>query len=172
VPRQGCHFGPLFEVARSTSGVEGGSLLSAKSSSRVSEFRWSDQAQRFLTLAAELTDLKMDVIVTADATAMLVAKRETRDIPIVAAVFVEDPVATGLLESLRHPDGNLTGISILAPEMSAQQAGISTAPLPSSNPAQFPEVVPVAWRSTAVSQIWPEWIRQFSSSGKCTSTGF
>jgi putative tryptophan/tyrosine transport system substrate-binding protein len=66
----------------------------------------------------------MDVIVTADATAMLVAKRETRDIPIVAAVFAEDPVATDLVESLRHPDGNLTGTSILAPETSAQQAGM------------------------------------------------
>ena len=56
---------------------------------------------------------------TADATAMLVAKRETKDISIVAAVFDEGLVAANLVESLRHPGGNLTAISILALEMSA-----------------------------------------------------
>jgi putative tryptophan/tyrosine transport system substrate-binding protein len=62
-----------------------------------------------------------DAIVTADATATLVVKQATKDIPIVAAVFTEDPVAAGLVESLRHPDGNLTGISIVAPEMSGKR---------------------------------------------------
>ena len=87
----------------------------------VFEYRWSDQAQLLPTLAAELTDLKMDAIVTADATATLVVKQATKDIPIVAAVFTEDPVAAGLVESLRRPGGNLTGISILAPEMSGKR---------------------------------------------------
>jgi putative ABC transport system substrate-binding protein len=87
----------------------------------VFEYRWSDQAQRLPALAAELTDLKMDAIVTADATATLVVKQATKDIPIVAAVFTEDPVAAGLVESLRRPGGNLTGISILAPEMSGKR---------------------------------------------------
>jgi putative tryptophan/tyrosine transport system substrate-binding protein len=85
------------------------------------EYRWSDQPQRLTALAAELTGLKMDVIVTADTTATLVAKQATRAIPIVAAVFTEDPVATGLVDSLGRPGGNLTGISILAPEMSGKR---------------------------------------------------
>src|SRR5215471_1085720 len=87
----------------------------------VFEYRWSDQMQRLPAFAAELRDLKMDVIVTADATATLVAKQATKDIPIVAAVFTEDPVAAGLVESLRRPGGNVTGISILAPEMSGKR---------------------------------------------------
>ena len=57
------------------------------------EYRWSDQTQRLPALAAELTNLKMDVIVTADATATLVAKQATKAIPVVAAAFSEDPVA-------------------------------------------------------------------------------
>jgi hypothetical protein len=51
----------------------------------------------------------VDVIVTADTTATLVAKQATKDIPIVAAAFTEDPVATGLVDSLGRPGGNLTG---------------------------------------------------------------
>jgi putative tryptophan/tyrosine transport system substrate-binding protein len=46
------------------------------------EYRWSDQTQRLPALAAELTGLKVDVIVTADTTATLVAKQATKDIPI------------------------------------------------------------------------------------------
>jgi putative tryptophan/tyrosine transport system substrate-binding protein len=84
-------------------------------------YRWSDQTQRLPAFAAELTDLKMDVIVTADPTTTLVAKQATKDIPIVAAIFIDDPVGAGLVESLRHPGGNLTGISILAPEMSGKR---------------------------------------------------
>jgi putative tryptophan/tyrosine transport system substrate-binding protein len=61
------------------------------------EYRWSDQAQRLPALAAELTGSKVDVIVTADTTAALVAKQATKDIPIVAATLTEDPVATGLV---------------------------------------------------------------------------
>ena len=57
------------------------------------EYRWSDQTQRLPALAAELTNLKMDVIVTADATSTLVAKQATKAIPVVAAAFSEDPVA-------------------------------------------------------------------------------
>ena len=54
----------------------------------VFEYRWSDQTQRLPSYAAELTDLKMDVIVTVDLTTTLVAKQATKDIPIVAAIFM------------------------------------------------------------------------------------
>jgi putative tryptophan/tyrosine transport system substrate-binding protein len=85
------------------------------------EYRWSDQAQRLPVLAAELTGLKMDVMVTVDAAATLAAKQATKAIPIVAAIFAEDPVAAGLVDSLSRPGGNVTGISILAPEMSGKR---------------------------------------------------
>jgi putative ABC transport system substrate-binding protein len=79
-------------------------------------YRWSDQAPRLPDLAAELTGLRVDVIVTADTATTFVAKKATKDIPI-----VDDPVATGLVDSLRHPGGNLTGINLLTSDMSGKR---------------------------------------------------
>jgi len=67
----------------------------------VFEYRWSDQAPRLPALAAELTGLRMEVIVTGDTATTFVAKKATKDIPIVAAVFNDDPVAAGLVGSLQ-----------------------------------------------------------------------
>jgi putative ABC transport system substrate-binding protein len=85
------------------------------------EYRWSDQAQRLPALAAELTGLRVDVIVAGDTTTTSAVKQATKDIPIVAAVFVDDPVASGLVDSLRRPGGNLTGTYLFAPEMSGKR---------------------------------------------------
>jgi putative ABC transport system substrate-binding protein len=79
------------------------------------EYRWSDQAQRLPALAIELTGLKMDVIVTGDTTTTLIAKQATRDIPIVVAVFTQDP------GELRRPGGNVTGLGIFSAEMSGKR---------------------------------------------------
>ena len=48
---------------------------------------------------------------------MLAAKRSTSTIPIVAALFDYDPVAAGLIDSLAHPGGNITGVFTRAPEL-------------------------------------------------------
>lgn len=56
----------------------------------------------------------MDVIVTVDTPPTQAAKRATSTIPIVVAVSA-DPVGAGLVESLAHPGGNTTGLSLLAP---------------------------------------------------------
>jgi putative ABC transport system substrate-binding protein len=85
------------------------------------EYRWSDQAQRLPALASELTALRVDVIVAGDTTTTSAVKQATKDIPIVAAVFVDDPVASGLVNSLRQPGGNLTGTYLFAPEMSSKR---------------------------------------------------
>lgn len=85
------------------------------------EYRWSDEAQRLPALAAELAGLGVDVIVVGEETMALAAKQAAKDIPIVVAVFNSDPVAAGLANSLGRPGGNLTGISILAPEMAAKR---------------------------------------------------
>jgi putative ABC transport system substrate-binding protein len=85
------------------------------------EYRWSDQAQRLPALAAELTGLRVDVIVAGDTTTTSAVKQATKDIPIVAAVFVDDPVASGLVNSLSQPGGNLTGTYLFAPEMSRKR---------------------------------------------------
>ncbi|HEY7554077.1 MAG TPA: ABC transporter substrate-binding protein [Candidatus Binatia bacterium] len=61
-------------------------------------------------LAAELVQLKVDVIVTADAPAITAAKNATRAIPIVMAI-AGDPVSRGYLASFARPGGNITGLS-------------------------------------------------------------
>jgi putative ABC transport system substrate-binding protein len=62
----------------------------------------------------------VDVIVAAGTPAALAAQRATDAIPIVA-IGVSDPVASGLVGSIAHPGGNVTGLSILAPALSAKR---------------------------------------------------
>ena len=75
------------------------------------EFQWD----RLPALAAELVQLKVDVIVTGGGAQTLAAKQATSTIPIVMAVSPA-PVETGLVASLARPGGNVTGLSIIAPE--------------------------------------------------------
>ena len=72
--------------------------------------------ERLPALAAELVALKVDVIVAPNTVAALAAKQVTATVPIVFAVAA-DPVASGLSTSLARPGGNVTGLSILAPEL-------------------------------------------------------
>jgi len=66
-----------------------------------------DQIQRF---AAELVGLKVDVLVTSGTPASQAAKQATRAIPIVMTQLA-DPVGSGLVASLGHPGGNVTGLT-------------------------------------------------------------
>src|SRR4051794_15164702 len=66
--------------------------------------------------AAELVERQVDLIVAQSTTAALPAKQATKQIPIVA-VGMADPVADGLVTSLAHPGGNLTGTTFLGPEL-------------------------------------------------------
>ena len=79
----------------------------------VFEFRSAEgKLDRLPELAAELVRLKVDVIVALYVPPSLAAKQATRDIPIV--VIVGDPVETGIVPSLAHPAGNITGVSLMA----------------------------------------------------------
>jgi ABC-type uncharacterized transport system substrate-binding protein len=85
------------------------------------EYRWAEgRYDRLPGLAAELVGRKVDVIVTYAASAIGAAKSATSTIPI---VFFGggDPVATGLVASLARPGGNLTGVSIMAPELNPKR---------------------------------------------------
>jgi putative ABC transport system substrate-binding protein len=74
-------------------------------------YRWADGVtERFAEIAAEFVRLKVDVIVTSGSEGIVAAKQATSAIPIVFAVTA-DPVAIGLVESLAHPGGNVTGLS-------------------------------------------------------------
>ena len=74
---------------------------------------WNDQAERLPELAAQLVSLDVQAIVTAGTPATKALKNATRSVPIIMAV-IGDPVAAGLVDSLAHPGGNVTGFSILA----------------------------------------------------------
>ena len=84
------------------------------------EYRYADGVEeRLLNLAAELVQLKVDVIFTSGTIATQAAKNASKTIPIVMT-SVTDPVGTGLVASLAHPGGNVTGLSNLS-ELSGKQ---------------------------------------------------
>ena len=67
--------------------------------------------------AAELVKARVDVIATTGDLASRAAQQATKTIPILAITY--DMLGTGLVNSLARPNGNTTGISILAPELTA-----------------------------------------------------
>jgi len=76
----------------------------------VIEYRWAERKlDRLPALATELVGAKVDVIVTHGSPGSRAAKQATAEIPIVIAV-VGDPVASGVVESLARPGGNVTGL--------------------------------------------------------------
>jgi ABC-type uncharacterized transport system substrate-binding protein len=80
------------------------------------DFRWLKREDQFSEAAADLVRLKADVIVATSTPGGLAAKRATQSIPVVVPVM-GDPIGSGLVASLAHPGGNLTGLSSLAPEL-------------------------------------------------------
>jgi putative ABC transport system substrate-binding protein len=88
------------------------------------ESRWAEgNYDRLPGLAADLVRLKVDVIVTYGTPASQAAKRATGTIPIVMAAII-DPVASGLVTSIARPGGNLTGQSMMSPDLVAKQLEI------------------------------------------------
>lgn len=84
--------------------VEGGNLII--------EMRFADgHLDRLPSLMAELVESRVDLIITGGNPTVLAAKKATSTIPIVA-VAMSDPVGLGLVASLAHPGGNLTGLSL------------------------------------------------------------
>src|SRR5262249_15908812 len=85
------------------------------------ESRWAEgMPARLHSLAAELVQLKVDVIVTQGEEAARAAKKATSTIPIVMAT-IGDPVGAGLVTSLARPGGNLTGLSAVTPDIVGKQ---------------------------------------------------
>ena len=96
----------------------------------VIEYRGADgKADRLEELAAEIVKSRPDVIVTGTSGAALAAKKATATIPIVMAVSA-DPVRLGVVKSLAHPGGNVTGQAILSPELSAKRLELLREVLP------------------------------------------
>ena len=81
------------------------------------EPRWAEgQYDRYPALAADLVRLKVDVIVAMSGSATQAAQQATTTIPIVMSL-VNDPVGSGLVPSLAHPGGNVTGTSVMSPDL-------------------------------------------------------
>ena len=81
------------------------------------EVRWGEgKLERLPTLAAELVQAKVDVIVASSSPGVVAAHQATRTIPIVMPTS-SDPVGDGLVASLARPGGNITGLSQMAPEL-------------------------------------------------------
>ena len=85
------------------------------------EYRSADgQAERFLDLATELVHLPVDLIVTRGTPAAKAAKAVTEMIPIVMAAIAE-PLDVGVVASLAHPGGNVTGFSAYVTELAGKR---------------------------------------------------
>ena len=85
------------------------------------EYLYADgQFDRLPGLAEKLVDHKVDLIVTASTPASLAAKQATRNIPVVFAAS-SDPISTGVVASLAHPGGNVTGLSLMSSDLSAKR---------------------------------------------------
>jgi len=85
------------------------------------EERWAEgRFDRLPSLAAELVRLNVDVFVAVSTPAARAAQQATRMIPIVMTL-VSDPVESGLVASLARPGGNVTGLSLMHPELSRKR---------------------------------------------------
>src|SRR5690349_19710618 len=88
------------------------------------EYRGADgKNERYPKLATELVHVGVDIIVTATQAGVLAAKNASTTIPIVMAAG-GDPVRAGLIASLAHPGGNVTGLTSLPKELSGKRLEI------------------------------------------------
>lgn len=87
----------------------------------VIDYLWAEgKYERFPALVNEFIASKVDVIVTAGTPAALAVKEKTNKTPLVM-VAVGDPVGTGLVKNLARPEGNLTGLSSVAPDLEGKR---------------------------------------------------
>jgi putative tryptophan/tyrosine transport system substrate-binding protein len=106
----------LFERLREYGYEEGRNLIVERRYAR-------GQAERFKEFAAEMVRLNVDVVVVVTTPAALAVMNASKTIPIVHPNAI-DPLNTGLIASLAHPGGNLTGGAQLTAEVSAKRLEI------------------------------------------------
>jgi putative tryptophan/tyrosine transport system substrate-binding protein len=145
-------YDPLFQGLRELGYVEGQNL--------VVERRYADgHIERFAGFAEEMVRLKVDVIIVVTTPAAFAARNVTTTIPIVHPAAI-DPVGTGLIASLAHPGGNITGLAFSMPKPAqnvcsycrkwcpdcrkVQCSGMQPTP-PTGSPGTRRKVRPVRW---------------------------
>jgi putative tryptophan/tyrosine transport system substrate-binding protein len=101
------------------------------------EHRWAEgQYDRMPSLARDLVDKHVDVIMAGGPPAALTAKAATSAIPIVFTTG-DDPIKAGLVESFNKPGGNVTGIYILASELGPKRLELLHEVLPTARNIAF-----------------------------------
>ena len=117
---------PFREALRALGYVEGRNI--------VYEARFAEgRTERLAGLAAELVQLKVDLIVTQSGPAAVAAKQATSTIPIVMALSAGDAVAIGLIASLARPGGNVTGMTDESIQLSAKRMEILKEAVPKAS---------------------------------------
>jgi putative tryptophan/tyrosine transport system substrate-binding protein len=107
---------PFRQALREFGNVEGQNIAY--------EYRYGEGApDRLATVAAELVRRPVDLIATYGTQATQAAKEATATIPIVM-IGVGDPVRVGLVESLARPGGNITGNTVLSPDLGPKRLQI------------------------------------------------
>jgi putative tryptophan/tyrosine transport system substrate-binding protein len=91
-----------------------------------------NRIERLSEVATELVRLKVDIIVVIGTLALVAARRATATIPIVMAPG-NDPVEVGLVASLARPGGNITGLSVMSPELSGKRLELLKEVFPSAS---------------------------------------
>jgi len=109
-------FDPFFESLRDLGYADGQTIA-------IDYLSADGRGERFPDLAAECLRLKADIIAVSTTPAAQAAKNATRTIPIVM-IALGDPVGTGLVNSLAQPGGNVTGMSLMVPEVAAKRLGL------------------------------------------------
>ena len=103
----------LFDDLRELGWIEGKNVTF--------EYRFAEnRLERLPELASELVRLNVDVIVGVGTLGPLAAKRATTTIPIVM-LSAGDPLGTGLVDSLARPGGNVTGMSLMVPDLGGKR---------------------------------------------------
>ena len=120
---------PLRLGLRDLGYVEGKSIALEERSSQ-------GRSERFSDLASELVRLNVNIIVTWGTPATLAAKQATTTIPIVMA-SAGDPVSSGLVSSLAHPGGNVTGLTVLGPGLAAKRLDLLKEAVPNMSRVAF-----------------------------------
>ena len=112
-PLTSAHYEAFRHALRDLGYIEGKNILV--------EYRYAEgKLDRIPSLVAELVQLKVDVLVSSTLPAIRAAKQTTKTIPIVMLTNV-DPVATGIVDSLARPGGNITGLARFMTELSGKR---------------------------------------------------
>jgi putative ABC transport system substrate-binding protein len=108
-------FPPFYDELRKLGFVEGQNLI-------VDSRGYALRTEQFPAVAVELVKAQVDAILCGGAAAARAAQAATRAIPVLT--LTDDMIGQGLAVSLAHPGGNITGISIFAPELDGKRQEI------------------------------------------------